>query len=232
VADIMHGGTLADTHEGKPGLPRGRNRLSRRAVKASQRSRLLRSVVAAVAESGYLAVTVADIVRGAKVSRAAFYEHFADKESCFLVAAREGGDLMVENVVMATHALPDGTPDEEVLRVAIRAFLAFLADQPAFAKVFYLDVLALGLAAVADLDATARHFAELNAKWHAKARTRHPAWPEVAPEAYRALVGATAELVRVAVRSGNVPSLPELEDTIVSLHLAVMAARPWESPSA
>src|SRR5579863_4885831 len=128
VTDTGQGGTLARTHEGKPGLPRGRSRLPQPAVRASQRERLLRSVIAAVSESGYLAVTVADIVRRARVSRAAFYAHFADKESCFLAATREGGRLMAGQVVAATRALPPGTPDEDALRAACRAFLGFLAD--------------------------------------------------------------------------------------------------------
>ena len=67
---------LAETHVGKPGLPRGRSRLPAPAVHASQRERLLQAAVAAVAHKGYPAVTVADIVRRAKVSRAAFYLHF------------------------------------------------------------------------------------------------------------------------------------------------------------
>jgi hypothetical protein len=50
-------------------------------------------VIAAVSESGYLAVTVADIVRRARVSRVAFYAHFADKEDCFLTATAEGREL-------------------------------------------------------------------------------------------------------------------------------------------
>ena len=56
-------GTLAGTHAGKPGLPRGRSRLPEPAVHASQRERLLQAAVAAVAQKGYPAVTVADIVR-------------------------------------------------------------------------------------------------------------------------------------------------------------------------
>ena len=52
---------LARTHEGQPGLPRGRSHLPPPAVSASQRERLLRSVIAAVSECGYQAVTVADI---------------------------------------------------------------------------------------------------------------------------------------------------------------------------
>ena len=81
---------LARTHEGEPGLPRGRNGLPPETVRAAQRERLLRSVIAAVAASGFSDLTVADIVRGARVSRAAFYAHFADKEDCFLAATREG----------------------------------------------------------------------------------------------------------------------------------------------
>jgi AcrR family transcriptional regulator len=63
-------------------------------MRASQRERLLRSVIAAVSESGYLAVTVAAIVRRARVSRVAFYAHFADKD-CFLTATAEGRELMI-----------------------------------------------------------------------------------------------------------------------------------------
>src|SRR3984957_2252772 len=129
VTDIRQEGTLAGTHEGKPGLPRGRSRLPLSAVRASQRERLLRSVIAAVAESGYLAVTVADIVRRARVSRVAFYAHFADKEDCFLTATAEGRELMIARIVSATRALPADAEvrDEEGLRVALRAYLAFLA---------------------------------------------------------------------------------------------------------
>ncbi|HLI39793.1 MAG TPA: helix-turn-helix domain-containing protein, partial [Streptosporangiaceae bacterium] len=106
MADSWQGGTLARTHEGMPGLPRGRSRLPAPTVRASQRERLLRAVIAAVAEAGYASVTVADIVRRARVSRAAFYAHFTDKEDCFLSATHEGGRLMMDRVVAAARALP------------------------------------------------------------------------------------------------------------------------------
>jgi AcrR family transcriptional regulator len=227
VTDTGQGGTLARTHEGKPGLPRGRSRLPLPAVRASQRDRLLRSVIAAVSASGYMAVTVADIVRRARVSRAAFYAHFADKEDCFLAATAEGRELMISQVVSATRALPTGSCEEEVLRVACRAYLAFLAGEPAFARVFYIHMPAAGPRAVSRLDAAAGLFADLNQKWHQRAREHHPEWPCVPPEAYLALAGATDELVRSTVRAGRTHALPRLEDTLVSLHLAVLAARPW-----
>jgi phytoene/squalene synthetase len=86
---------------------------------------------------------------------------------------------------------------------------------------------AAGPLALERLDAAARRFADLNRKWHERARTRHPEWPTVPGEAYLALAGAAAELVRSIVRTGRTDALPGLEETIVSLHLAVLAARPW-----
>jgi AcrR family transcriptional regulator len=232
MPDALQGGTLADTHEGKPGLPRGRNSLPAPDVRASQLERLRRAAIAAVAEAGYQAVTVADIVRRAKVSRAAFYAHFADKEACFLAATREGGQLLAGRVVAATRAMPAGTPDEDLLRAGFRAFLEFLADEPAFARVFYVDMPAAGPRAVERIETAGRRFAEMTAKWHQRARARHPDWPSVPGEAYLALAGATEALIRSWVRNGQTDALPKLEDTLVSLHLAVLAARPWPAAGA
>ena len=114
--DSKQEGRLAGNHAGKPGLPRGRSRLPAPAVHASQRERLLRAAVAAIAEKGYPAVTVADIVRRAKVSRAAFYLHFRSREDCFLAASRRGGQLLFAHVIEAARAVPDDAPDEEMLR--------------------------------------------------------------------------------------------------------------------
>jgi AcrR family transcriptional regulator len=229
VADSRQGGTLAHTHEGKPGLPRGRSHLPTQEVQAFQRQRLLRAVVAAVAESGYAAVTVADIVRRAKVSRAAFYAHFTDKENCFLSATSEGGKLMVSAVVTATRAAGREIPDEEVLRAGCRGFLQFVADEPEFARVFYIDMPGAGGRAVARLEAAQDRYAELNRRWHDRALERNPDWPKVPYDAYLALAGATAELVRAKVRMGDPDAIRDLEDTIVSLHLAVMAGRRWDA---
>ena len=227
MPDTPQGGSLAHTHEGKPGLPRGRSRLPARAVRASQVQRLCRAAIAAVAEGGYADVTVADIVRRAKVSRVAFYTHFRTKEDCFLAATREGGQLLADRVVAATRAVPPDAPDEEVLRAACRAFLQFLADEPAFARAFYIGMPTAGPRAVARFDAAERRFAEMTATWHRRARARHPDWPAVPDDVYLAIAGAIAKLVRTAVRNGQTDALPKMEDTLLSLNLSVLAARPW-----
>lgn len=220
-------GALARTHEGEPGLPRGRSGLPLEAVRAAQRGRLLRAVISAVATTGFNDVTVASIVRGARVSKAAFYAHFADKEDCFLAATREGGVLLLDRVAAAARQLPAGASAEDVLRAGLAAFLDFLAGEPAFARAFYVDMPAAGPRAVRRLEAAQHKFARLNQAWHERARREHPAWPVVPSEAYYALAGATAELVRAEVRHGRIDAVRDLEDTLVDLHLAVLAARPW-----
>jgi hypothetical protein len=89
---------------------------------------------------------------------------------------------------------------------------------------------AAGPRAVGRLDAAPRLFAEMNRRWHERARERHPDWPAVPAEAYLALAGATAELARSLVYAGRTDDLPDLEDTLVALSLAVLAGRPWPPP--
>src|ERR1700754_2650860 len=52
----------------------------------NQRERLFAAMVATVAERGYEATTVADLVGLSGVSRRSFYAPFEDKQDCFLAA--------------------------------------------------------------------------------------------------------------------------------------------------
>jgi AcrR family transcriptional regulator len=222
---------LARTYEGEPGLPRGRSRLPASAVREAQRERLLRAVIAAVGVTSLRDVTVADIVRGARVSRGAFYAHFTDKEDCFLAATWQGGQLMAERVVSAAREqLPDASA-VDTLRAGIAAYLEFLAGEPAFARAFYIDLPAAGPRAARQIEAAQHGFARLNRAWHQRALRENPAWPSVPYEAYYALAGATTELVRAEVRIGGIATIASMADTLVALHLAVLAGRPWAQAS-
>src|SRR6202042_410532 len=59
------------------GLPRGH-------VTEIQRARMLSAAVEAIEENGYARLTVAQVIRRAKVSRKTFYDLFVDREDCFL----------------------------------------------------------------------------------------------------------------------------------------------------
>lgn len=224
---MWQGGSLARTHEGEPGLPRGRSRLPAAKVREAQRERLIRAIIAAVAENGYAAVTISDVVQRAKVSRAAFYAHFDSKEECFLAATREGGQLMVDHIIAATRALPALADPEEVLQAAVGALLGFLTAEPEFARVFYVEMGAAGARALDRIDTARYRFANLNRAWLARARARYPSWPQVPDEFCLAAVGATAELIRATVHRNEVSALPQLQQPLVDLHLAILGGNLW-----
>jgi AcrR family transcriptional regulator len=179
VSAVRQEGVLARTHEGEPGLPRGRSGLPLNAVRGAQRERLLRAVIAAVGEAGFRGVTVADIVRRARVSRAAFYAHFEDKEDCFLAATRQGGLLLTNRVVDASRQQPADASAEATLRASLGAYLAFLAEEPTFARAFFIEMPAAGPKAARQTEAGLHGFARLNRAWHRRARRDHPDWPVV-----------------------------------------------------
>jgi AcrR family transcriptional regulator len=115
-------------------LPRGPHRLARDEVLASQRGRLLDAMAEVVAERGYGATTVADVIEHAGVSRKTFYEHFSDKEACFLAAYDTGVEILMAQ-------MRGGEP--------IRAYLETLATEPAFARTFLIEIGAAGPRAIA-----------------------------------------------------------------------------------
>src|SRR3954454_25305249 len=90
-------------------LPRGPHGLERDVVLASQRGRMLGAMAEAVASTTYAGTTVADVVAGAVVTRKTFYEHFRDKDECFLAAFDEGVDMVLEPIADARRAQHDAS---------------------------------------------------------------------------------------------------------------------------
>src|ERR687883_326916 len=91
-------------------LPRGPHNLTRDHVLTSQRERMIDAMADVVAAKGYAATTVGDVVAGAGVSRKTFYEHFRDKEDCFLAAFDSGLDLVLGAIHAAQPEQADDRP--------------------------------------------------------------------------------------------------------------------------
>ena len=214
-------GSLALIHGNRRGLPRGRSSLPRESVLATQERRLRRAMIALTAEKGYGAVTITDVVRAARVSPNVFYEHFASKEACFLAAAQGGRDLMFDRIAQAAAALPEDAPAGERLRVSVRAYLKFLADEPEFARVFLIDVLCAGPALLEQFVEAQRRFAAATRAWHRRARREGAPWPELPEDAFEGIVGALHHLVVSRVREGRFSELAALEEPALQIHLAI-----------
>src|SRR5262249_32434246 len=88
-------------------LPRRPQLSAREELGASQRGRLICAIADSVAKKGYPDTSVADVIALAGVSRRTFYEHFKDKEDCFLAAYDEGAKATYDAMVEAAEGLDD-----------------------------------------------------------------------------------------------------------------------------
>lgn len=201
-------------------LPRGPHSLAREEVLASQRGRMLDAIASVVAAKGYAAATVTDVVGRAGVSRKTFYEHFADKEACFMAAWEAGVQMIFDAVYESQRGVAH---EVDRMRLGLRAYLRTLASEPDFARAFLIEVVAAGPAAEARRAQVHERFAELIATQHALARRARPDLPEVPRAICRAAVGAVNELTSDYVRSGRTAELPDLEETILYLELVLFA---------
>ncbi len=169
-------------------LPRGRHGLPRRFIVHNQRERMLLAVAEAVAEQGYAATTVADIIARARLSRRTFYEHFADKEECFLAAY----DTVVEQLLAAVgQAYEQGDGWTQKVHDGLETFLAYLAAEPAFARMCIVEVVAAGPEARSRRDAAMRVFVDFLEPGRAEA----PKGVEAPALASEIVVGGIYEII-------------------------------------
>lgn len=197
-------------------LPRGRHSLGRTAVVVSQRARLIEAIVEAVAEKGYAATTVADVIGRAGVSRTTFYDLFADKEDCFLTAYEAGARAHIDAVRTAADAAEGWL---EKLRAGGLRYLEVLAEEPAWARAFIVEVLSAGQRALRHRAAVHARSVALLREGHERARAALGDLPPLRDEVFEAVVGAVNELVFLRISRGETASLPELAP--VCLHISL-----------
>jgi AcrR family transcriptional regulator len=177
-----------------------------------QRARLLSAMTEVVADNGYAAATVADVVRAAGVSRSTFYEQFASKEECFVEAYRRGVDALIDAVRRAVRATDGDWRDQ--LRAGMRAYLETLAADRRFARTYLLEIHAAGGPALDARAEALRRFAE---RYHAtfeQARAADARLREPDPDALLVLCSGTEQLVAERLRRDEpIVDLDELFST-------------------
>ena len=130
----------------------------RAAAPAGHRERLIAAMAASIQEKGYRDTTVADVVRIARTSRRNFYEHFEDRDSCFLALFDATNEAMMNAVAAAVH--PDRPLDEQV-DAAVDAYIDNVAQRPALYASFVRELPGLGQAGADRGLATLERFAAL-----------------------------------------------------------------------
>jgi AcrR family transcriptional regulator len=217
-----------DVDEFELGVARGRHAPPPEVRLPLQRQRLLRAAAAEFAARGYAQTGADSISRRAKMSKATFYAHFANKEDCMLALIPSVIEILQPQIMAVAGDLTTGTPVDRI-RAAINACLAALAEFPAYFQTIFVESLAAGPRAAAIREETMQSFADFLDARNAAAAREGQISRFISPHDSYALIGAIAELLSRHVIRG-VPEDPfELAPVIERLILGVL--HPTGAPS-
>jgi AcrR family transcriptional regulator len=202
-------------------LPPGPRVLSQDQARRIHRERLIAGFSRAASAKGYGATTIADVVAAAGVSKRTFYEHFADLQDCFLAAYDAFADQVI---AVVAHAVEESQGSwRERIAAGLDAYLNALAHEPTVTRVFLLEILGAGGAALSRRRAVHQRFAELIQELVQRHRDQLPPGYRLDGVLAHALVGAIDELVMIAIEQGRATELPELQAATARLVGAVLS---------
>ena len=201
---------------GLPRLSPGRHGLPREVVVENQRQRIAAGMIEVVAERGFAAATVTQVVAAAGVSRRTFYNYYADKEEAFFDVYRQVTDFLCE-------AMSEAGAGERGWVGRVKAALAALLD--CFATNPNLALFALGAppAAGGEVAAAYRDFLQRLLVIVREGRPKSAKRPP--PAAEYGLIGGLAALILAAVEESGAAGLEQLGPEAVELVLTPYLGR-------
>lgn len=139
-------------------FPSGVRKLPSDLIRAIQRERLIIAMLSAAADLGYLETNVQDVIDRAGVSRPTFYEHFSNKEDCFLAAFDTSAERLRKKIEAASRKGGDIWRDR--IRLGLEALLRFAIREPDTARMMVVEARAASATAVRRRVELMDHFAE------------------------------------------------------------------------
>jgi AcrR family transcriptional regulator len=176
-----------------PGLPMASSLRQER--KSTQRERLLAAMTCLVAQEGYAAATIAQVISHAGVSRPTFYDYFTDKADCFVATLAAIQERLTADVGQAVR----GQAPEHAPHVLVGALVGFAHSRPTSARVLLGEAMSGGPRA---LDVRDHGIAELEQLLEGQYRALDPA-TAVPDLSARVLVGAIYRLLAARLRFGD-----------------------------
>lgn len=168
------------------------------------------------AERGYEATKIADLVRRAGVARKTLYDNFDGKEEVFLTAF----DSTVEEVAQRIEEASEEAGEEWADRIeaGLRAFLAYVAENPASARLCLIEAMSATPAASARYDDAMQRAVDL-------LRRNTPEKTGLPETIEETLVGGVAWILHQQIRRGGAEQaldlMPELLDFVLSPYRGV-----------
>ena len=193
-------------------VPRGRHAPPLEVRQSVQRDRLFAAAAAVFARAGYAEASAEAIAREAGMSKATFYEHFANKEECLLALFDTASMAVLQAMARATAEAGDDSRDR--MRAGAVAFLEMLADHPNEAQTLLVEVIGAGERGAERRDNVFIAFAEAIDAENAAAARRGTMPRFASPHDAYAIVGAVAELASRQLRRGEPADVRELEPLV------------------
>jgi len=191
--------------------PSPRPELSREFVAIHKRRRIMDAIAELTAEQGYEATKIGDIVKRAGVARKTLYDNFEGKEEVFLAAFDAG----VEEALQRVEAGCAGAEDEWEARLlaGLAAFLAYVAEQPALARMCMIEALSATPAATERYENALQRFVDLTGE-------NVPHYKELPDTIEETLVGGVAWIVYQQIRRDEAAKAEELLPELSEFMLA------------
>jgi AcrR family transcriptional regulator len=178
-----------------------RHELPREFVAFHKRRRIMDAIAELTAEQGYEATKIGDIVRRAGVARKTLYDNFEGKEQVFLAAFDASFEEVMARVGEVCAEF-DG-PWEERVEAGLGALLAYVAEEPARARMCMIEAMSATPAATQRYEDAVQSFVQLTGR----NVPRSDQLPETIEET---LVGGVAWIVHQKIRRHEAEKAMEL----------------------
>jgi AcrR family transcriptional regulator len=191
--------------------PTPRPALSPEFVAGHKRRRIMDAIAELTAEQGYEATKIGDIVSRAGVARKTLYDNFEGKEEVFLAAFDAAFDEAMRRIEEDCAKVEGGW--EERVEAGLAAFLSYVAEQPALARMCMIEALSATPAATERYEDAMQRFVELT-------RENVPQGDQLPETIEETLVGGVAWIVYQQIRRHETEKaedlLPELSEFMLA----------------
>lgn len=185
----------------------------------AQHARLMEGLAASIREKGLARTQVTDIVRHARASRRTFYNHFEDKEACFVELMNAMSDAFLEEV---DRAIDRERPIATQIDQAIDTYLGLVTSDPGLTQTFASP--SLGERIVMAQRGAFERYAELIVSVVESDSARDPRVEPISIErAYMLVSGLHHTLVRALVRGEELDRVSAEFKAVMKL---VLSGRP------
>jgi AcrR family transcriptional regulator len=212
---------VAELTSSQSPIPRGRHAPPLEVRLQVQKHRLFDAAAAVFSRSGYAEASAEAISRQAGMSKATFYEHFANKEECLIALFEHASSRLLDELVTASRGADRDYEDRH--RAGLRAILEGIDSDPAMAQAILVETVGAGPRVAELRDAALNTIAQVMYEQTVRAAelTGGPAFSS-SDEAF-AIVGATFELVSRQLRTGQPARVLDLQPLIERLILGLLS---------